>query len=185
VFDYPGCPRAYQEFVKAVVAYEKKKAERASGAEKMRLRLRELSPWIEKQRKELVYSFSLAKNLYEQRKVHSVHNANSALQALQFSSSKSQQDLNLGAEFLKVNSPLNKQQVLRLNQMGATVRNSKVFKETLELARQKENSARKWLEDMSREEVQELHEFYKMMVDVAGKVLEQKQRQSLVRSSSP
>ncbi|KAJ6960499.1 glutamine amidotransferase [Populus alba x Populus x berolinensis] len=23
-FDYPGCPRAYQEFVKAVIAYQKK-----------------------------------------------------------------------------------------------------------------------------------------------------------------
>lgn len=177
VFDYPGCPRAYQEFVKAVVAY-KKKIE-TSGAEKTRSRLRELSPWIEKRRKELVYSFSLAKNMYEeQRRAHSVHNASIALQALSLSFSKSQHDLNLGAEFLKVNSPLNKQQVNRLNQMGATVRNSKNFQLTLEIARKKESSARKWLEDMSRAEVQELHEFYQMMVDVSSQVLEQKQRLS-------
>lgn len=160
-FDYPGCPRAYREFVKAVVGY-KKKTEKTPPP-----------PGIEKQRKELVYSFSLAKNLYEQeRKAHSVHNGKSALHALQ--SSSSQQELNLGAQFLKSNSPLNKQQVNRLHQMGATVRGSKVFERTLEIARKTETNARKWMEDMSRDEVQELQEFYKMMVDVSQKVLEHK-----------
>lgn len=164
VFDYPGCPRAYQEFVKAVVAYKKK-------IEKTTTR----APWIEKQRKELVYSFSLAKNLYEeQKKGHSVHNGNSALLALQMTSSKSHQELNVGAHFLKANSPLNTQQVNRLHQMGATVRGSKVFQHALEINRKKESAARKWLEDMSRAEVHELHEFYKMMVDVSQKVLDEK-----------
>lgn len=178
VFDYPGCPRAYQEFVKAVVGYQKKlQMSSAFGVGKPRLRLRDLevSPWIEKQRKELVHSFSLAKNLYEERRRgHSVHNGNSALQALQMQSSKSMHDLDMGAEFLKVNSPLNKQQVNRLNQMGATVRNSKVFQQTLEIVRSKESSARKLLEEMPREEVQDLLDFYKLMVDVASKVLDQK-----------
>lgn len=42
----------------------------------------------------------------------------------------------------------------------------------LEFVRRKESLVRKWLEDMFWEEVYELYEFYKMMVDVLNKVLE-------------
>lgn len=81
---------------------------------------------------------------------------------------------NVFKRIVQLNAPLNKQQVQRLNQMGATVRNSKVVKEKLDMNKQKELSARKWLEEMRRDEVLDMLRFYNMMVNVASTVLEQK-----------
>jgi gamma-glutamyl-gamma-aminobutyrate hydrolase PuuD len=62
-FDYPGCSRAYQEFVRAVVAHQVKPATQVprgvATATPTKMR-REM----EKQRKVIVRSFSLAKDLY-------------------------------------------------------------------------------------------------------------------------
>ncbi|CAM6022497.1 unnamed protein product [Sphagnum balticum] len=174
VFDYPGCPRAYQEFVKAVVAYQKKLL--GSGKEIQAKQKEEFTPWMEKQRQQLMHSFSKAKLLYEeQRKAGSVHNSNSAIQALQ-EASENQRELEVGAEFLQSTMPLNKHQVKRLNQMGATVRNSSIFLEKLETNKHKQSFARTMLEGMHMHEVQETLDFYKMMVDVASSVLEQKRQ---------
>ncbi|XP_048328024.2 putative glutamine amidotransferase GAT1_2.1 [Ziziphus jujuba] len=58
-FDYPGCPSAYQEFVKAVIAYQKKL--NSSKSEPKALKLEQK---MEKKRKKIIRSFSLAKNIY-------------------------------------------------------------------------------------------------------------------------
>lgn len=89
---------AFQEFVKAVVAYQKKLE--LSGKEKPKPLVKEV---VERQRRELVHSFSMARVAYkEQQKGNSVHNGSSALEALQVSSPQSRHDLEVGAEFLEV-----------------------------------------------------------------------------------
>jgi hypothetical protein len=86
--------------VKAVVAYQKKLL--GSGKEIQAKQKEEFTPWMEKQRQQLMHSFSKAKLLYEeQRKAGSVHNSNSAIQALQ-EASENQRELEVGAEFLQV-----------------------------------------------------------------------------------
>ncbi|RWW60227.1 hypothetical protein BHE74_00032788 [Ensete ventricosum] len=78
-FDYPGCPRAYQEFVKAVIAYRRKVS--LNRAPKM-------DQELEKKRKTIVRSFSIAKNMYDGR--------------LDMPPPSEEQDLEAGAEFLEV-----------------------------------------------------------------------------------
>ncbi|KAK6146847.1 hypothetical protein DH2020_020716 [Rehmannia glutinosa] len=58
-FDYPGCASAYQEFVKAVIAYEKK----LSGAMNV-ANGPKIVQNLEKKRKSIVPSFSIARNIY-------------------------------------------------------------------------------------------------------------------------
>ncbi|KAH7533937.1 hypothetical protein FEM48_Zijuj04G0184600 [Ziziphus jujuba var. spinosa] len=58
-FDYPGCPSAYQEFVKAVIAYQKKLNSSKSVPKALKLEQK-----MEKKRKKIIRSFSLAKNIY-------------------------------------------------------------------------------------------------------------------------
>ncbi|KAH9321334.1 hypothetical protein KI387_015973, partial [Taxus chinensis] len=57
VFDYPGCPRAYLEFVKAVVAYQKSLS--PCGEER-------IAPEMEKKKKRIVRSFSISKLTFEE-----------------------------------------------------------------------------------------------------------------------
>ncbi|XP_021888317.1 uncharacterized protein LOC110807485, partial [Carica papaya] len=58
-FDYPGCPAAYKEFVKAVLAYQKKLNSSTSVPKSLKL-----NRDMEKKRKVIVRSFSLAKDMY-------------------------------------------------------------------------------------------------------------------------
>jgi gamma-glutamyl-gamma-aminobutyrate hydrolase PuuD len=83
-FDYPGCARAYQEFVRAVVAYQDKLAAAALVPRGVTTKL---SPEMQKRRKAIVRSFSLAKDLY-------VSGARTR--------PSEQRDLDAGAEFLEV-----------------------------------------------------------------------------------
>ncbi|KAH7567311.1 hypothetical protein JRO89_XS07G0050800 [Xanthoceras sorbifolium] len=59
-FDYLGCPYAYQEFVKAVIAYQKKLNSSAPAMPKPI----NLNQEIENKRKRIVKSFSLAREMY-------------------------------------------------------------------------------------------------------------------------
>ncbi|CAA2938390.1 glutamine amidotransferase [Olea europaea subsp. europaea] len=79
-FDYPGCPFAYKEFAKAVIAYQKK----LNGLTNVKKSLK-LDQEMEKKRKIIVRSFSLARNIYE-------HGINSSKES----------ELEVGAEFLEV-----------------------------------------------------------------------------------
>lgn len=82
-FDYPGCTFAYKEFVKAVIAYQKKVNAVACADEKP-LRM---NKEMENQRDVIVRSFSIAKNLYTGKSMNQ-HFQESELEA--------------GAQFLEV-----------------------------------------------------------------------------------
>ncbi|KAM0912371.1 hypothetical protein ACQ4PT_012845 [Festuca glaucescens] len=118
-FDYPGCPKAYREFVRAVVAYQAKLAEAATVPVRGRwafstVTMPKLSHDMEKQRKVLVRSFSLAKNMYF-----------GGGDTQKPGAEAERRDLDAGAEFLETAAAaLSSQQEKRLKQMGATVRNA-------------------------------------------------------------
>ncbi|GLT65431.1 hypothetical protein SLA2020_378660 [Shorea laevis] len=110
-FDYPGRPSAYQEFVKAVIAYQKKLNSKTSVPKPLKL-----NQEMEKERKMIIRSFSLAKNLYST--------------GSEMHPSK-ESELQAGAEFLESNTALSIQQENRLKQMGATVRNAEQLADLL------------------------------------------------------
>ncbi|CAN4083179.1 unnamed protein product [Withania somnifera] len=153
-FDYPGCTFAYQEFVKAVVAYQKKL--NSSTAVQKPLKLNQE---MEKKRKIIVRSFSLARDLYEKGRT---------IQPTKTS------DLEIGAEFLESNTALSLQQETRLMQMGATVRNASSYLEKLKMNEEKEGLARKVMGKMSVEQLSDLKSFYDRMGQICSEVLERK-----------
>ncbi|KAF0905030.1 hypothetical protein E2562_000841 [Oryza meyeriana var. granulata] len=166
-FDYPGCPKAYQEFVRAVVAYQEKLAAAAANAAASLDRCAPASPKLnqemEKQRKVLVRSFSLAKNLY-------VSGAEAGTRR-----PAEQRDLDAGAEFLESNTAaLSVQQEKRLKQMGATVRNASGYLNRLKLNEEREAAARALMAKMSVEQLSDLASFYHIMGNICSEVLDRK-----------
>ncbi|KAK1324691.1 hypothetical protein QJS10_CPA01g01593 [Acorus calamus] len=159
-FDYPGCPATYQEFVKAVVAYQKKVncGGQASAMGKGQLKM---DQEMEKKRKVIVRSFSIAKNMYYAagREAHL---------------SKEPKLLEVGAEFLESNTALSVQQEKRLKQMGATVRNASSYVQRLKVNEEREALARDVMGKMSVEQLSELLSFYHMMGQVCSELLERK-----------
>ncbi|GAB4827920.1 hypothetical protein Ancab_034804 [Ancistrocladus abbreviatus] len=153
-FHYPGCPFAYKEFVKAVIAYQKKADSLARVAKPLKL-----DQEMEKKRKMILRSFSLARNMYGRG------NRMSPLR---------ESELKPGAEFLESNTVLSSQQENRLIQMGATVRNAFSCFEKLKLIAEKQNLARKVMERMSVEQLNDLMSFYHMMGQISSEVLERK-----------
>ncbi|KAL2246979.1 uncharacterized protein LOC105176146 [Sesamum indicum] len=153
-FDYPGCPFAYKEFAKAVLAYQKRLNSLTSVPKTLKL-----DREMEKKRKIIVRSFSLARNIYEGGRV--------------ISSSK-ESELEAGAEFLESNTALSLQQETRLKQMGATVRNASSYLERLKLNEEKEQLARKVMGKMPVEQLSDLMSFYHMMGQICSEVLERK-----------
>ncbi|GFP84681.1 protein ntpr [Phtheirospermum japonicum] len=81
-FDYPGCAAAYQEFVKAVIAYQKRLSGSTNVAKGPRI-----DQELEKKRKSIVRSFSIAKSMYS---------------AGRDNVSDRESELDAGAEFLEV-----------------------------------------------------------------------------------
>ncbi|PKA59309.1 hypothetical protein AXF42_Ash001403 [Apostasia shenzhenica] len=172
-FDYPGCPRAYQEFVKAVRAYQDK----VNAAARNRTGLLEMDQEMEKKRKVIVKSFSVAKDLYA---------------AGHGTTASKQPDLEAGAEFLEVdfrgatkhniymeslltsNTVLSLQQEKRLKQMGATVRNSTSYLLRMKMNKEREAVARNIMGKMPVEQLSELLSFYHMMGQLCSEVLERK-----------
>ncbi|XP_015962977.1 putative glutamine amidotransferase GAT1_2.1 [Arachis duranensis] len=151
-FDYPGCPFAYKEFVKAVIAYQKKLNSLTCVKKPLKL-----NQEMENKRKVIVRSFSLAKNLY-----NAGHHTNSTKDS----------DLEAGAQFLESNTALSVQQEKRLKQMGATVRNAGSYIERLKLNQEREKLARKVMEKMSVEQLSDLLSFYNSMGQICNEVLE-------------
>eukprot|EP00246_Nothoceros_aenigmaticus_P013506 TRINITY_DN4692_c0_g1_i1.p1 TRINITY_DN4692_c0_g1~~TRINITY_DN4692_c0_g1_i1.p1 ORF type:complete len:468 (-),score=75.04 TRINITY_DN4692_c0_g1_i1:328-1731(-) len=177
VFDYPECPRAYQEFVKAVVAFQKRLLSRKEkGGRRVDSVLEQRGDMVEKQRQKIVRSFSIAKHIYDEqvhvRKSSSLHNGGFELEALEAETKQSSKELEFGAQFLEGNTPLNTHQVKRLQQMGATVRNSSLVLENLKSYKQKQSAARKKMEEMDKKELLDLMEFHKMMYDVAASLVD-------------
>ncbi|PKU85371.1 putative glutamine amidotransferase GAT1_2.1 [Dendrobium catenatum] len=156
-FDYPGCPRAYQEFVKAVIAYQKKVNGNINP--KVGSSSPKLDQEMEEKRKVIVRSFSIAKDLYDGRHDLPI---------------SKQSDLEPGADFLESNTALSVQQEKRLKQMGATVRNSTSYLQMLKKKQERETMARNIMSKMSVVQLSELLSFYNMMGVVCTEVLERK-----------
>uniref|UniRef100_A0A0A9HJ10 Uncharacterized protein n=1 Tax=Arundo donax TaxID=35708 RepID=A0A0A9HJ10_ARUDO len=154
-FDYPGCARAYQEFVRAVVAYQDKVA--AAAALK-------LNKEMEKRRKVIFRSFSLAKDLYV---------SGGRMRPAE------QRDLDAGAEFLESNTALSVQQEKRLKQMGATVRNASGYLNSLKLNDGREAAARALMAEMTVDQLSDLASFYHTMGKICSDVLDRKLQQAL------
>ncbi|CAK9150672.1 unnamed protein product [Ilex paraguariensis] len=154
-FDYPGCPYAYQEFVKAVIAYQKKLICSSTTLPKAL----KLDQEMENKRKTIVRSFSLARYIYA-----GGHGMNPSKES----------ELEAGAEFLESNTVLSLQQETRLKQMGATVRNSSSIFERLKLNEDRERLARSVMGKMSVEQLSDLMSFYHMMGQICSEVLERK-----------
>lgn len=172
VFDYPGCAQAYQEFAKAVIAYQQRLL--SSRAEKETVKL---DVAMEKQRLKIVRSFSIAKHLYDEqlsiRKNRSVHDGVQALKALEDFQANDRKYLEVGANFLQSTMQLlNTQQEKRLKQVGVTVRNSSLFFERLTLLKDREVKARMLLERLGTHELLDVLEFYKTMVEATSEILE-------------
>ncbi|XP_061337371.1 putative glutamine amidotransferase GAT1_2.1 [Gastrolobium bilobum] len=153
-FDYPGCPFAYKEFVKAVIAYQK----RLNSLTYIQKPLK-LNREMENKRKIIVRSFSLAKNLYTMGRGNC---------------SSKESELEAGAEFLESNTALSVQQEKRLKQMGATVRNAGSYIERLKLNEEREKMARNVMGKMSVEQLSDLMSFYHTMGQICSEVLERK-----------
>ncbi|KAI5428168.1 putative glutamine amidotransferase GAT1_2.1 [Lathyrus oleraceus] len=153
-FDYPGCPFAYQEFVKAVVAYQKKLNSKASVQKPLKL-----NKELENKRKIIVRSFSLAKDLYNHG---------------QEMNSTKESELEAGVEFLESNTALSVQQENRLKQMGATVRNAGSYIERLKQNEEREKMATRVMDKMSIEQLSELLSFYHTMGQISSEILEKK-----------
>ncbi|KAG6602698.1 putative glutamine amidotransferase GAT1_2.1 [Cucurbita moschata] len=155
-FDYPGCPAAYQQFVKAVVAYQKKLNSSTLSAPKKALKL---DNEMEKKRKIIVRSFSLAKNLYTTGRDAQLER---------------EAELEVGAEFLESNTALSVQQKNRLKQMGATVRNGGSYIEKLKVNEERERTAKNVMGKMTIEQLSDLMSFYHMMGQICSEILERK-----------
>uniref|UniRef100_A0ACD5VB08 Uncharacterized protein n=1 Tax=Avena sativa TaxID=4498 RepID=A0ACD5VB08_AVESA len=168
-FDYPGCAKAYQEFVRAVVAYQAKLAAVATQVLNVPLRglagvAPKLSHDMEKQRKVLVRSFSLAKNMYF------------GGGDVQKTAEAERRDLDAGAEFLETTAAaLNSQQEKRLKQMGATVRNASGYLNSrLKVSEEREAAARALMAKMSVTQLSSLAAFYRAMGSICSDVLDAK-----------
>ncbi|CAK7326632.1 unnamed protein product [Dovyalis caffra] len=151
-FDYPGCPAAYKEFAKAVIAYEKKLNRSECEAPK-------LNQELETKRRILVRSFSIARNMYSSGGGRVTGQ---------------ESELKVGAEFLEANTALSLQQEKRLKQMGATVRNASVYKEKLKMNEERERLARAIMVKMSISQLSDLMSFYHMMGKLCSEALERK-----------
>ncbi|KAK7381442.1 hypothetical protein VNO78_34134 [Psophocarpus tetragonolobus] len=154
-FDYPGCPFAYKEFVKAVIAYQKKKLNSLTSVPKPL----KLNKEMESKRKIIVRSFSLARNLYTEGRGNL---------------SSKDSELEVGAEFLESNTALSVQQENRLKQMGATVRNAGSYVERMKANEGREKMAKNVMRKMSVEQLYELLSFYDTMGQICSQVLERK-----------
>ncbi|RZC61404.1 hypothetical protein C5167_023160 [Papaver somniferum] len=152
-FDYPGCPAAYQEFVKAVVAYRNKLNAAICVPKSV------LNKEMENKRKILIRSFSIARIMYETGQ-ESPQSEASALEA--------------GAEFLRSSSTLSTQEEKRMKQMGATVRDASSFLERLRMNEEREKVARNTMEKMSIEQLSDLISLHHMMGKISSEVLQKK-----------
>ncbi|KMT18588.1 hypothetical protein BVRB_2g027200 isoform A [Beta vulgaris subsp. vulgaris] len=144
-FDYPGCPFAYQEFVKAVIAYHKKVAKTTNVPKPIKID----HTLFEKKRRVLVRSFSLARDLYGTRN--------------EIKPSE-ESELNIGADFLEIflqsNTVLRQHQETRLKEGWEN--------------NEKGIMARKMFGKMSVEQLNNLVSFYQTMGQICSEVLDRK-----------
>ncbi|KAL2895975.1 putative glutamine amidotransferase [Bienertia sinuspersici] len=141
-----------QEFVKAASAYQKKTTSNVP-------KLLKMDQALEKKRKVIVRSFSLAKDMY--------------FAGNGFNPSK-ESELKVGADFLESNTVLSQQQEARLIEAGATVRNAFSYLEKMKVNEEKQNLAKKIMEKMSIEQLTDLMAFYNNMGQTCSEILDKK-----------
>uniref|UniRef100_A0A6N2KW91 Uncharacterized protein n=1 Tax=Salix viminalis TaxID=40686 RepID=A0A6N2KW91_SALVM len=124
------------EFVKAVIAYQKKLDSTTSVPRPLKL-----DQAMEKKRKVIIKSFSLARNIYTTG---------------QKMNPSKESELQPGAEFLESNTALSIEQENRLKQMGATVRNAGSYIERLRMNEEREKMAENVMGKMSVEQLSDL-----------------------------
>ncbi|CAH8326340.1 unnamed protein product [Eruca vesicaria subsp. sativa] len=156
-FDYPGCPAAYQEFSKAVIAYQKKLNSTMSVPKTL-----ELNREMENKRKILVRSFLLARNMYAKGAPGPRKNPSKG------------SELEVGDEFLESNTALSAEQETRLKEMEATVRNGGSYIKKMKVDQEKQRMARNMMNKMNTEQLSELMTFYHLMGNKCCEVLESK-----------
>ncbi|CAL4951362.1 unnamed protein product [Urochloa decumbens] len=166
-FDYPGCARAYQEFVRAVVAYQEKQLA-AANAPRSAAALPappKLNKEAERRRRVIFRSFSLAKDMY-------LSGGRAADDAKP--EKEQRRELDAGAEFLESNTAaaLSVQQEKRLKQMGATVRNASGYLNSLKVSEGREAAARALMAEMTVDQLTDLASFYQTMGRICGEVLD-------------
>lgn len=186
VFDYPGCARAYQEFAKAVIAYQKRLLNLKSEEDTLKL-----DSVMEKRRMKIVRSFCIAKNIYDEqlniRKNRSGDdNGDQAIETiLERSLLQERKQLEVGANFLQsMKGMLDLHQEKRLQQVGATVRNSPAYFDRMDSLKGRNSKARMMLERLGTHELHDLHEFYNMMSETVSEVLEARKIRNATASFS-
>ncbi|XP_004497056.1 putative glutamine amidotransferase GAT1_2.1 [Cicer arietinum] len=162
-FDYPGCNMAYQEFVKAVIAYEKKLSSSTFVPKYIKL-----NEELELKRKLILKSFSVARNIYKSDS-HMIASRSSELEA--------------GADFLQANTALSLQQENRLKQVGATIRNGSGYTHKMKMNQVREKTARTMMANMSMEQLSELVSFYGLMHQICSETMDRKMHELLVEES--
>ncbi|KAL3694582.1 hypothetical protein R1sor_008233 [Riccia sorocarpa] len=96
---------------------------------------------------------------------------------------KLQDDISILRSILEMsNTALTSRQVKFLHAMGATVRNSSLFLEKMQLNERKEAEAKEMMEGMEERELQEFIDFYRMMIDAASSVLQQRRNSNSSRN---
>lgn len=197
IFDYPECPRAYQEFARAVLSYQRRLQNQDSVRETITtttnssnnnnveesqkletLKRQTLDKELEGQRQAIVRSFCLAKQVYDEqihlKKSSSTHGGNAAISLLK--RTESEKELTKGADFLQENTPLGSGLVRRLKAMGATVRNSSLA--LMQLQQKGQGQERNgWTEGeelvgLTEEELKEVMKYHQTMADLAKQMLE-------------
>nr|ABK26991.1 unknown [Picea sitchensis] len=147
-FDYPGCPRVYEEFVKAVVAYQKKLMAPTREGE------------MEKQRKNILGTHSAAKALYDDQtqmqKRSTETNTNS--------------DQIPGGLLLQ----LSVEEEKRLKHLGATVRNSMSYLAKLRMDEERRKAARRVMAAMSTQQLSELLDLHGIILEIGYDILKTK-----------
>ncbi|CAO2825380.1 unnamed protein product [Amaranthus hypochondriacus] len=148
-FDYSGCPRAYQEFVKAVVSYQRN-INSTSVTKPIKLD----HTLLEKKRRVLVRSFSLAREIYFAK--DEIHPSKES-------------ELKVGEDFLKKSSS---SKFLQSNIEESQQQETK-WKEGWENS-PKGNLARKIFGKMPVEQLTNLVSFYQTMGKICSQVLDTK-----------
>ncbi|GLJ12392.1 hypothetical protein SUGI_0190010 [Cryptomeria japonica] len=159
-FDYPGCSRAYEEFVKVVIAYQKKRSACSGEREAVKV-----GGEMEKQGKRIVKSYSLSKLIYDD---HIDTNSCAKASALHTEALFLQLDARLSVR------ALDREEEKRLKQMGATVRNSACYMKGMKKQEDIRVRALKFMESMSTEQLSDSVAFYQMMIHIGSELLEEK-----------
>ncbi|KAL5226457.1 hypothetical protein ABZP36_014722 [Zizania latifolia] len=170
-FDYPGCPKAYQDFVRAVVAYQEKltaataAAAAAVSQDRSTPASAKMNQQMEKQRK-VIDAGAKFLEVSEQ--------AERSCTGRRASQPPTRDNHRRVCVVQSNTAALSMQQEKRLKQMGATVRNASGYLNRLKLNAQREAAARALMAKMSVDQISDLASFYNTMGNICSEMLDRK-----------